>query len=73
MIKSFQKTSMKQVVMLHQLNLPVEFFQKSILAVGGSTLLNKVENHIEADLLGRQKTPMSVTMYRANAHFLLVL
>ncbi|MFN5417511.1 MAG: GH3 auxin-responsive promoter family protein [Flavobacteriia bacterium] len=51
-IKSFQKTSMKQIMTLHQLDLPVEFFQKSILVVGGSTELNSIENHIEGDLSG---------------------
>ncbi|MES2588526.1 MAG: GH3 auxin-responsive promoter family protein [Bacteroidota bacterium] len=51
-IKSFQKTSMNQVVTLHQLDLPVEFFQKSILVVGGSPELTEIENHIEGDLSG---------------------
>ncbi|MCE3295675.1 MAG: hypothetical protein K0R65_1389 [Crocinitomicaceae bacterium] len=51
-IKSFQKTSMKQIMTLHQMDLPVEFFQKSILVVGGSTELNHVENRIEGDLSG---------------------
>ncbi len=51
-IKSFQKTSMNQVVMLHQLDLPVEFFQKSLLIVGGSPELTSIENHVEGDLSG---------------------
>jgi phenylacetate-coenzyme A ligase PaaK-like adenylate-forming protein len=51
-ISSFQKTSMRQIITLHQLDLPAEFFQKSILVVGGSTKLNKIENHIEGDLSG---------------------
>lgn len=52
MIKSFQKTSMKQITTLHELNLDTEFFQKSFLAVGGSTKLEKVQHHIEGDLSG---------------------
>lgn len=51
-IKSFQKTSMSQVTTLHDLNLPAEFYQKSFLAVGGSTKLEHVQNHIEGDLSG---------------------
>lgn len=52
MITSFQKTSIKQISTLHRLDLPVEFFQKSILVVGGSTELEKVQNHVEGDLSG---------------------
>lgn len=52
MIKSFQKTSIKQIMTLHELDLPIEFFQKSILVVGGSTQLKQIENHIEGDLSG---------------------
>lgn len=52
MIKSFQRTSMKQVTTLHQLDLPAEFFQKSILVVGGSTQLEKIQNRVEGDLSG---------------------
>lgn len=51
-ITSFQKTSIKQISTLHRLDLPVEFFQKSILVVGGSTELEKVQNHVEGDLSG---------------------
>lgn len=52
MIRSFQKTSVKQMATLLNLNLPPAFFQKSILTVGGSTKLQKIENHIEGDLSG---------------------
>lgn len=52
MIRSFQKTSIKQMATLLNLNLPPAFFQKSILTVGGSTKLQKIENHIEGDLSG---------------------
>jgi phenylacetate-coenzyme A ligase PaaK-like adenylate-forming protein len=52
MIRSFQRTSMKQITTLHHLNLPPVFFQKSVLAVGGSTKLEKIDNRIEGDLSG---------------------
>lgn len=52
MIRSFQKTSVKQMTTLLNLDLPPSFFQKSILAVGGSTELTSIENHIEGDLSG---------------------
>jgi hypothetical protein len=52
MIRSFQKTSIKQMSTLLDLNLPPKFFQKSILVVGGSTQLQQIENHIEGDLSG---------------------
>lgn len=52
MIYSFQKTSINQITTLVDLDLPDSFFQKSILTVGGSTQLMKIENHIEGDLSG---------------------
>jgi phenylacetate-coenzyme A ligase PaaK-like adenylate-forming protein len=52
MIRSFQKTSLKQMTTLADLNLPPKFYQKSILIVGGSTELVTVGNHIEGDLSG---------------------
>lgn len=51
-IRSFQKTSIKQTTTLLHLDLPPLFFQKSILVVGGSTKLQTIENHIEGDLSG---------------------
>ena len=59
MIKTFQKASMKQVTILHQLDLPVQFFQKSILVVGGSTQLEKIQNRVEGDLSGILKKQTS--------------
>jgi hypothetical protein len=41
MIRSFQKTSVKQLSTLHELELPDTFFTGQILAVGGSTKLVK--------------------------------
>ncbi|MCT4561855.1 MAG: GH3 auxin-responsive promoter family protein [Crocinitomicaceae bacterium] len=52
MIRSFQRTSIKQLSTLHNLDLPEEFFQASVLAVGGSTKLVKGPTHIEGDLSG---------------------
>lgn len=52
MIRSFQKTTLKQLTTLHEIGLPEEFFQASILVVGGSTKLTKLETHIEGDLSG---------------------
>ena len=52
MIRSFQKTSLKQLATLHELELPEEFYQASVLVVGGSTKLVKCETHIEGDLSG---------------------
>lgn len=52
MIRSFQKTSMRQISTLHELDLPDTFYSASILAVGGSAKLTKKETHIEGDLSG---------------------
>ncbi|MGJ8660722.1 MAG: GH3 family domain-containing protein [Bacteroidota bacterium] len=51
-IRSFQKTTMKQISTLHELNLPDAFYEASILVVGGSTKLTKTPTHIEGDLSG---------------------
>jgi hypothetical protein len=52
MIRSFQKTSLRQTSTLHELDLPESFFTASILAVGGSACLVKKDTHIEGDLSG---------------------
>ena len=52
MIKSFQKTSLKQIVTLCQLNLDAEFFQKQVLLIGGSSKLTKIQKRYEGDLSG---------------------
>jgi hypothetical protein len=51
-IRSFQKTTMKQLSTLHELDLPDAFYEASILVIGGSTKLEKKETHIEGDLSG---------------------
>ena len=52
MIRSFQKTSIRQISTLHELDLPESFFNASILAVGGSAKLTKKKTHVEGDLSG---------------------
>ena len=52
MIRSFQKTSIKQITTLCQLNLSDEFFQKQVLVVGGSTQLEDKGLYFQGDLSG---------------------
>ena len=52
MIRSFQKTSIRQISTLHELDLPASFYNACVLAVGGSTKLTKKSTHIEGDLSG---------------------
>ena len=62
MIRSFQRTSIKQFTTISELNLPEIFYQKSFLAVGGSSKLEKVGNHIEGDLSGILKKHTSIVL-----------
>jgi hypothetical protein len=62
MIRSFQRTTIKQFTSIAELNLPEIFYQKSFLAVGGSSKLEKVGNHIEGDLSGILKKHTSVVL-----------
>ncbi|OGS78569.1 MAG: hypothetical protein A3D31_14755 [Candidatus Fluviicola riflensis] len=62
MIRSFQRTSIKQFTSIAELNLPDAFYQKSFLAVGGSSKLEKVGNHIEGDLSGILKKHTSIVL-----------
>lgn len=52
MLRSFQKTSIKQIATLCQLPLDDEFYQKQVLVVGGSTLLNEDNGMFQGDLSG---------------------
>lgn len=52
MIRFFQKASLKQISILHSLNLSDEFYSGQILTVGGSSDLVKKENYVEGDLSG---------------------
>lgn len=62
MIRSFQKTTILQFSSIAELDFPEEFFQKSFLAVGGSTRLVSVDNHIEGDLSGILKKHTSIVL-----------
>ena len=60
MIRSFQKTSLMQFSILHELDLEDAFFESSMLAVGGSTKLLKTGRHVEGDLSGILKKHLSL-------------
>jgi len=60
MIRSFQRVSLRQFSILHELHLPEAFYSASILAVGGSTKLTKKSTHIEGDLSGILKKHTSI-------------
>lgn len=62
MIRSFQRTTIKQFTSITDLDLPDGFYQKSFLAVGGSSKLEKVGNHIEGDLSGILKKHTSIVL-----------
>lgn len=52
MIKAIRKTSLFQLETISLFDLPSSFFEKSVLMLGGSTDLVKVENRYEGDLSG---------------------
>ncbi|MDX1650864.1 MAG: GH3 auxin-responsive promoter family protein [Brumimicrobium sp.] len=52
MIRQFQRTTLEQVLRLHELNLPNEFFQAVVLTIGGSTKLTEEKHYFEGDLSG---------------------
>lgn len=60
MIRSFQKSSMRQVSILHTLDLDDYFFNAAPLAIGGSTQLKKIQNRYEGDLSGILKKHTSL-------------
>ena len=60
MIRSFQKTSIKQISTLHSLDLPATLFSSHFLVVGGSSNLTKVADHFEGDLSGILKKHTSI-------------
>ncbi len=60
MIRSFQKTSIRQLASLHEIDLPETFFSSQFLTVGGSSRLTKKHNHIEGDLSGILKKHTSL-------------
>jgi phenylacetate-coenzyme A ligase PaaK-like adenylate-forming protein len=62
MIRSFQRTSVRQLSILHELHLSENFYSASFLVVGGSTKLTKKGNHIEGDLSGILKKHTSLIL-----------
>ena len=60
MIRSFQKTSIKQLSTLHNLNLPNTLFSANFLVVGGSSNLTEIGTHYEGDLSGILKKHTSI-------------
>jgi hypothetical protein len=52
MIKSIRRTGIRQLLALADLDLPPNFFEKSVLMLGGSTTLVKMEKYFEGDLSG---------------------
>lgn len=54
MVKSIQKTSIRQILTLSKYDLPSKLFEKGILMLGGSTHLNKRASYFEGDLSGIQ-------------------
>ena len=60
MIRSFQRSSLRQYSILHALDLDEEFFSSSGLAVGGSSKLKKVGAYYEGDLSGILKKHTSI-------------
>lgn len=52
MIRQFQKTTLEQLLQLHELNLPSKFYQSTVLTIGGSTKLKEINNYFEGDLSG---------------------
>ncbi len=52
MIKSMRRTGIRQLLSLVDLELPPHYFEKSVLMLGGSTSLVKMEKYFEGDLSG---------------------
>lgn len=52
MAKDMKHTSIRQMLNVYDLGMPKEFYQKSVLMLGGSTKLRKVGIHQEGDLSG---------------------
>jgi hypothetical protein len=52
MIRSMRKTGIRQLLALSEYDMPPKFYEKSVLMLGGSTSLNKIQNYFEGDLSG---------------------
>lgn len=64
MIKAMRRTSMRQVLTLSELNVSKNFYEKSILMLGGSSQLDKVNGHYEGDLSGILATKIPIWFYK---------
>jgi hypothetical protein len=62
MIRSFQRNTIKQFTATADLNLSDGFYQKSLIAVGGSSKPEKKGKHFEGDLSGILKKHTSVVL-----------
>lgn len=51
-LRKIKRASIKQMMYLNQYDFPVEFFEASVLGVGGSSTLTKVDGRKEGDLSG---------------------
>jgi hypothetical protein len=52
MIRSIRRTGIRQLLSLAEFRLPPNFYEKSVLMLGGSTSLVKMEKYFEGDLSG---------------------
>jgi hypothetical protein len=52
MIKSIRRIGIRQLLSLAELEMPPHFYEKSVLMLGGSTTLVKMEKYFEGDLSG---------------------
>jgi hypothetical protein len=52
MIRAIRRIGIRQLLALSEYNLPPRFYEKSVLMVGGSTSLTKIESYFEGDLSG---------------------
>lgn len=52
MLRTIKKACVKQVLGLSKLNLPVDFYEKQILFLGGSSDLDRINDQFEGDLSG---------------------
>jgi hypothetical protein len=52
MVKGIKRSCLRQLLTLNDLKLPISFYEKHVLVVGGSTELTQVSDHLEGDLSG---------------------
>ena len=52
MIRAIRKVGIRQLLALSDYDLPLRFYEKSVLMIGGSTSLRKIHTHFEGDLSG---------------------